>query len=40
MPSCKAWVQRPIGLIEMREEAQAIKVETGRITLIKEENIS
>ncbi len=40
MPSWKARVQRPSGLIKMREDAQAIKVEKGRITLIKVENVS
>jgi hypothetical protein len=40
MPSWKAWAQRPRGLIKMREEAQAIQVENGRITLIKVDNVS
>jgi hypothetical protein len=39
MPSWKAWVQRLSGLIKMREEAQAIQVENGKITLIKVENV-
>ncbi len=36
MPRQKAWVQRPSGVIKMREEVQALY---GRITLIKVENV-
>ncbi len=33
------WVQRPSGLIKMREKARALYVESGRITLIKLDNV-
>ncbi len=39
MPSQKAWVQRPSGLIKKREVAQMPFVESGRIILIDVENI-
>ena len=38
MPSKKAWVQRPSGLIKMREKAQGL-VDSGRSASIKVENV-
>ncbi len=39
MQSWKAWVQRLSDLIKMREEMQALYAESGRIILIKVENV-
>jgi hypothetical protein len=39
MPSWMVWVQRPSGLIKIREEVKALSMERGRITLIKVDNV-